>query len=332
MDPKLRHQIPTINRRSLLSGAVLGLTGLVITACGSSSDDADDAADAPTSAANPSTAPAETTAESTQAQDEAGKAEFAELEKTYDARLGVYALDTGSGQAVAYQSGDLFAMCSTFKVLAVGTVLSEIGLDRLDEQVKYTAADRVPNSPVTQGSTSMSLGELCQAALQQSDNTAANLVVQQVGGPEGVTQFARALGDEVTRLDRLEPELNESTPGDERDTSSPEMMGSDLFTLLEGDTLAEEARAQLKDWLLGNTTGANRIRAAVPKGWKVADKTGSGSYGTANDIALVYPKGDQAPIVLSIMSSKDKKNADRDEKLIEEAARVALEALGALGN
>ncbi len=325
LEPTPRHQIPTINRRGLLSGALLGLSGLGLAACSSSPE-------ASVAPAQPSAAPAKATpsnaAETPEPQDES-QAVFEELEKTYQARLGVYALDTGSGQSLGYHAGELFAMCSTFKLLAVGAVLGEAGVDGLSQEITWTAEDRVPHDPVTQGRTSMSLGELCQAALQQSDGTAANLLLGEIGGPGGVTDFARSLGDRTTRLDRMEPDLAAAVPGDERDTSTPEALGNDLFTLLEGEVLAEVERRRLKEWMLGNTTGDNRIRAGVPNGWKVADKTGSGSYGTANDIALLYPKGDRAPIVLAIMSTKEKKNAERDEKLLEEATRAALAALRA---
>lgn len=178
-------------------------------------------------------------------------------------------------------------MCSTFKILAVAAVLDG-GIDDLDQQISYTQADLVDYSPVTEQHTSMSLGDLCAAALQQSDNTAANLLLDRVGGPDAVTDLARGLGDKMTRLDRIEPELNEAKPNDERDTSTPEMMGNNLYALLTGERLSEVARRRLKNWMLGNTTGDERIRAAVPKSWKVADKTGSGSYATANDVALIY--------------------------------------------
>lgn len=322
LDPTLRHQIPTIDRRGLLGGALLGLTGLALAACGSSSSDG--------AAAPPATTTSTTTAASaTPAKAAPSTAVFTELEETYEARLGLYAVDTGSGRDVAYRADELFAMCSTFKFLAAAAVLSAVGVPGLTEKISYTQDDVVDFSPVTEGRTSMTLGELCQAALQESDNTAANLLLEKVGGPEGVNGFVRGLGDRVTHLDRIEPELNEAAPGDQRDTSNAQMMGLDLYTLLESDGLPEEAGRKLKQWMQGSSTGGERIRAAVPKGWKVAGKTGTGSYGTANDIALVYPKGDRPPIVIAIMSDKSDENAEPDEKLLEEAARAALEAVQA---
>lgn len=323
LDSKLTQQNPMIGRRGLLGGALLGIAGLGLSACGSTSESAVGTAPAATTAE-----PAEVAA-TEKAEDDGSTAIFRDLEQSYGARLGVYALDTDSGKSLGYQADEVFAMCSTFKILAVGAVLAQIGVDKLSDQVEYTKEDMVAFSPVTKGQTSMSLGDLCAAALQQSDNTAANLLVREVGGPQAVTQFARALGDKVTRLDRLEPELNEAVPGDERDTSNPEMLGNDLYTLVDGDALNEVARRKLKDWLLGNTTGGKRIRAGVPKGWEVADKTGSGSYGSAHDIALLYPKGNKAPIVLAIMSSRENKDDGYNEKLLADATRTALEALRA---
>ncbi|GLY14532.1 hypothetical protein Kisp01_15470 [Kineosporia sp. NBRC 101677] len=320
LDPTLRHQVPTIDRRGLLGGALVGLTGLALAACGSS-DDAAATPPATTSTSSPTPTTTASAAPST--------AVFTELEETYEARLGLYAVDTDSGRDIAYRADELFAMCSTFKFLAAATVLSAVGVPGLSEQISYTEEDMVDFSPVTEGKTSMSLGELCQAALQESDNTAGNLLLAKVGGTQGVNRFVQSLGDKVTRLDRIEPDLNEAVPGDERDTSNVQMLGLDLYMLLEGDALPEAARRRLKQWMQGSNTGGERIRAAVPKGWKVAGKTGTGSYGTANDIALVYPKGGRAPIVISIMSDKSGKNAEPDEKLLEEAARAALEAVQA---
>jgi beta-lactamase class A len=314
----LTDQNPNLGRRALLSGALLGITGLGLSACGSSGGALSSVATTP-QASVPATTDA-VPAVST------GGGVFEKLEQQYQANLGVYAMDTDSGQIVAYRADERFAMCSTYKLLAVGAVLDN-GTDGLTEQLSYTKDDLVEGSPITQGHTSMSLGDLCAAALQYSDNTAANLILDYLGGPNQVTQFAQALGDQTTRLDRIEPELNEAAPGDDQDTTTPEMIGNDLFSLLAGGSLSEVGARKLKEWMLGNTTGDGRIRAGVPNGWKVADKTGTGFYGTANDVAVVYPKGGKAPIVISIFSSKDTKKADADEQLLAEATTAALAAL-----
>lgn len=323
LDSKLTDQNPNLGRRALLGGALLGFTGLALSACGSSGGSVTAAAATP-----PASDPATATTTAVPAVSSGGDV-FKKLEEHYQANLGVYAMDTGSGQIVAYRADERFAMCSTFKILAVAAVLDNNGTDGLSEEIGYTKADLVDGSPITKGKTSMSLGDLCAAALQYSDNTAGNLILNYLGGPDAVTQFAQALGDSTTRLDRTEPELNAAEPGDEQDTTTPELIGNDLYSLLAGGSLSEVAQRQLKTWMIGNTTGDARVRAGVPNGWKVADKTGSGLYGTANDVALVYPKGGKAPIVISIFSNKDTKKADYDEQLLADATTAALEALKA---
>ncbi|MDP9825737.1 class A beta-lactamase [Kineosporia succinea] len=340
----------SLTRRSLVG--LLGLAGLGLSACGGSSSAGTAAAPTPVTSPSPATTTSTVQADATESPEPggdptAGPSEavsapdetaedtttssvtdtFAALEKTYDTRLGLYALDTGSGRSLTHHADDRFAMASTFKVLAVGALLKKNGTDGLSKVIRYGRADLVPNSPITQSRTSMSLGDLCAAALRYSDNTASNLVLQQVGGPLGVTRFVRTLGDEVTRLDRTEPALNSVTPGDKRDTSTPRNLGNSYLALLGGEYLDEVSRNQLREWLLGSTTGDNRIRAGVAKGWKVADKTGTANYGTMNDVGLIYPTRNRAPIVLSILTGRDSKNAERHEKLIEEATRAVLKAL-----
>lgn len=254
----------------------------------------------------------------------ASSADLPGLEELHGARIGVYALDTGSGRSFTRRAGERFAMCSTFTVLAVGALLNEVGAEGLGRGVGYFEEDLVDPSPVTAGRTAMTLDGLCAAALQYGDATAANLLLAELGGPGAVTRFARSLGDQVTRLDRREPALNAAEPGDERDTSTPKLLGTALYTLIEGDTLTEVARRRLKDWMLGNTTGDARIRAAVPAGWKVADRTGDGSYGAVNDVALLYPKGNRPPVVLTVMADAEDRGTQLDDSLIVRAAQIAL--------
>jgi beta-lactamase class A len=217
-------------------------------------------------------------------------------------RLGVTVLDTGNGSLTQHRGDERFPMCSTFKVLAAAAVLKGAGEDLagLQRRVRFETSDLVEYSPVTQGHVGdgMSLAELCEAAVTRSDNTAGNLMLKNIGGPEGLTSFARSLGDQVTRLDRIETGLNEATPGDPRDTTSPNAMAQNIRKLVFGDALTAVARDQLTRWLLANTTGDLRLRAGLPRGWRVGDKTGAGRHGTNNDVAVVWPS-DRPPLIVA---------------------------------
>ena len=169
----------------------------------------------------------------------------------------------------------------------------------------------------------MTLGALCEAAIEQSDNTAANLLLDAVGGPAGVTNFARSLSDRVTRLDRKEPELNSAIPGDERDTTTPRSMLADMTRILTGDVLSRSSRSKLEGWLQGNKTGAAMIRAGAPTNWIVGDKTG---LGATNDIAIMRPP-DRAPVLLAIYSVGSTATANDRAAAIAEAAKIVTESL-----
>ena len=243
------------------------------------------------------------------------------LERRFGARLGVYALDTGSGAAVEHRADERFAFCSTFKGLAAAAVLAGNPPGHLDTVVQYTSGDLMRHAPVTRKhvATGMTIRALCDAAVRYSDGTAGNLLLRDLGGPARLTAYLRGLGDTVTRMDRTEPAITTAVPGDPRDTTSPRAIGADYQKIVLGDALPAAARAFLGDLLERNTTGAGRIRAGVPRGWVVADKTGTGGYGTANDIAVVRPPG-AAPLVVAIMSSKGSRDAGPDEELLAEAA------------
>lgn len=251
-----------------------------------------------------------------------------ELELEFDARLGVYGVDTGSGRAVEHRADERFAYASTFKALAAAAVLDQTSAAELDEVVRYTSADLVTYSPVTeqQVDTGMTLRDLADAAVRYSDNTAANLLLRRLGGPAGLEEALRGVGDQVTQVDRIETDLNEAVPGDDRDTSTPRALASDLQAYAVGDALSEEDRLLLTDWLRRNTTGDELIRAGVPAGWEVGDKTGAGGYGTRNDIAVVWPPG-RAPIVLAVLSSREAQDAEYDDALIARATEVVLSGL-----
>lgn len=260
--------------------------------------------------------------------DDAG---FETLEQAHDRRLGVYAIDTGSGREVAYRADERFPFCSTFKAVLAGAVLARDARQPgvLDRRISYTKHDLASYSPITQkhAGDSMRVADLCAATLQYSDNTAANLLLHLLGGPPALTAFAHSAGNPSFRLDRFETALNSAIPGDLRDTSTPSDMGKLLRNLMLGDALPASAQARLRDWMLGNKTGDRRIRAAAPAGWKVADKTGTGDYASASDIGVIWPTGRQ-PIVLAIYTTARDNRARADEDLIAAAARVAISRLG----
>jgi beta-lactamase class A len=169
----------------------------------------------------------------------------------------------------------------------------------------------------------MSIADLCEAALTMSDNTAANLLIATLGGPGGVTAFARLLGDPVTRLDRVEPALNEAAPGDPRDTTSPAAMLSNLHSLVLGDVVSAASREQLSRWLLDNKTGDARLRAGLPGGWRVGDKTGSGGSGTTNDIGIIWPPKGAAIVVTVYLTETSQPDEQRDATLASVGRAIA---------
>lgn len=254
---------------------------------------------------------------------------FPLLERQFGARLGVYAVDTGSGRAVAYRADDRFAYDSTYKLLVSGVLLRRDSDAELARVVRYSAADLQSYAPVTSQhvGTGMSVRDLIAAALEYSDNTAANLLLAQVGGPAGLQAAMRDLGDSVSHIDRTEPTVNEAVPGDVRDTSTPRAMGTDLRAFALGDLLPAARRQSLVNWLVGNTTGGSFVRAGVPTGWRVGDKTGNGGYGSRNDIAVVWPPTGP-PVVIAVLSDRGKPNAASGDALIADATRDALAALG----
>ncbi|MGW1140663.1 class A beta-lactamase [Streptomyces zhihengii] len=254
---------------------------------------------------------------------------FQALERAFDARLGVYAIDTGTGEEIAYNDRERFPYASTFKALAAAAVLDEYGVRGMDRLIRYTEDDLVDPSPVTEDhvGTGMTLGELCDAAVRFSDNTAGNLLLAELGGPAGLDAKLEDLGDGVTQMDRIEPELGDWAPGDTRDTSTPRALTHDLRTYVLGDVLKKGERDRLTTWLRTNTTGGETIRAGVPDTWVVGDKTGTAlTYGGRNDIAVVWPRGG-APIVMAILTNRPAKDDKHDNALIERAASVVAGAL-----
>lgn len=252
---------------------------------------------------------------------------FEQLEATFGARLGVYAVDTGSGREITYRGDESFAFASTYKALAAGAVLRRTPVEGLSRRISYRASDLVNYSPITSQHVAdgLTLREVMDAALRYSDNTAGNLLFGELGGPAGFTAALRSLGDTTTRSDREETELNTAVPGDPRDTSTPRALAADLRSFAVGATLPADRRAVLETLMRTNTTGNELIRAGAPAGWQVADKTGNGEYATRNDIAVVYPPS-RAPIVLAILSTRPQRDAPVDNKLVAQAASAALKA------
>lgn len=254
------------------------------------------------------------------------------LEHKYDALVGLYGADLDSDRTVSHRDGDLFALCSTFKAYLAARVLygAQQGEFRLTDAIVVNPTALQQHSPVTEREVGdpVPLGVLCAAVLQQSDNTAANLLLARIGGPPAITAFARLIGDERTRLDRWETDLNTALPGDPRDTSTPRALGGGMRTLLTGTVLDEPHRRQLSEWMRGNMTSARSMRAGLPTGWTSADKTGAGDYASTNDVGIAYgPAGER--ILLSIMTRtrSDNPSAAALQPLIADVTALVLPGL-----
>ncbi|GAA4864270.1 class A beta-lactamase [Saccharopolyspora rosea] len=253
---------------------------------------------------------------------------FEDLEGRFDARLGVYAVDTATGRQVAHRGDERFAYASTYKALAAAAVLQRNSIPSLDRTVRYDAHDLVAHSPITEKhvDTGMTLREIIDAALRYSDNTAGNLLFRELGGPAGFTAALRAIGDTTTHADRVETELNNTSPGDLRDTSTPRALATSLRAFALGTALPPDKQAILTEAMRGNTTGDTLIRAGAPAGWQVGDKSGGGDYATRNDIAVLWPPH-REPVVVAITSDRRTADAKYDDQLIAQAASAALDAL-----
>lgn len=304
----------TLPRRTALA-TLTGLATVPLIGCGTSK------ADEPKSSPRPSSAPP--------SADSRTKRAFLDLERKFDARLGVYAIDTGTGRSITHRPDERFAFASTCKALLAAVMLEKNSLRELDRLVRYDADDLAGAgySPITEKhlDTGLTLRELCDAAIRYSDNGAANLLFHEIGGPKKLESALVSIGDRVTRCDRYEDALSEALPGDLRDTSTARALATDLRTYVLGDTLPKDKRDVLTDWLKRNTTGDKVIRAGAPAGWQVGDKTGTGGYGTRNDIAIVWPPK-AAPIAIAVLSRRDEKDAEPDDALLAGAAKVTLDA------
>lgn len=256
------------------------------------------------------------------------EATLREIEAARGGRLGVAVLDSASGEAAGHRATERFPLTSTFKLLAAGAVLAQVdaGRMRLDDRIRYGRDELVTYSPITERHASaegMTVGQLCEATMTLSDNTAANLLLRGLGGPEGVTAWLRSIGDDVTRLDRWETALNEARPGDLRDTTTPAAMLATMQRLTLGDVLSTGSRAQLVAWLRANRTGDTRLRAGLPPGWQAGERTGTGPNGTSNDVGLVWPPGGAPLLVAAYLTEGPADMATRDAALADVGAAVA---------
>ncbi|KWE23507.1 class A beta-lactamase [Burkholderia cepacia] len=294
-------------RRTLLLAAATAPLVLTATACASRQAAAPDAASA------------------------AAGQTLAELESSVGGRLGVCAIDTASGRVIEHRADERFPFCSTFKAMLSAAVLAQ-SVARpalLQQRVTYTRADLVNYSPVSEKHVGegMTVAALCEAAIQYSDNSAANLLMKLLGGPSAVTAYARSIGDDTFRLDRWETELNTALPGDLRDTTTPAAMAASMRVLMVGDALPAAQRAQLVAWMRGNKVGDKRLRAGVPAGWTVGDKTGTGDYGTTNDAGVVWSPS-RAPIAVAVYYTQARADARSKDDVIASVARIVVQAFG----
>ena len=251
------------------------------------------------------------------------------IEKDLDARVGLLIRDSGSDWSFSHRADEPFLMNSTFKTLLCGAVLHRVdaGDIDLDERISVQAGDILEYAPVTEtmvGKT-MSVGELCLATIDMSDNTAANLLIDRIGGPESVTAFLREIGDPVSRLDRREPEVNTFTPGDLRDTTTPAAMVATMETLLTGDVLKPQSRAQLVDWMSGGGVTGALIRASTPEGWHIADKSGSGDF-NRNIVAMVTPP-DRRPYFIAVFLSEAEVDFDTRNAAVIELSEAVMQVV-----
>jgi len=296
------------------AGVVAALTVLVVAGCAASP-----------SSTTPSTPPASPSASPVVID---VSAELDALELEYDARVGVSAIDTGSGDSVAFRVDERFGFASTVKIFVAAEFLRQVAPADRDEVVTWTRADidRAGYSPVTTEHLvdGLTLAELAEAAVRESDNTATNIIIEHLGGPAALASGLETLGDQTTAIVDDEPALNEVSPGSADNTTTPAAFTANLGVLLDGQSLATDDFATLVDWMSGNATGDNLVRAGAPSGWVVADKSG-GAGGIRNDIAIVTPPG-RAPILVSILTTKTDAAADYQDELVADVAAVVLGA------
>jgi len=245
--------------------------------------------------------------------------------------VGVYAENLATGARIAWRADERFVMCSTFKASLAACVLARVdrGEERLSAMIAYGQADLLSYAPVAKqnlAAGAMSVADMCQAIVELSDNTCANLLLARIGGPAALTAFWRSLGDTTSRLDHNEPELNRSPPGDPRDTTTPAAMAGNLKRLVTGEALSQASRAQLTDWMVNCKTGANRLRGGLPTSWKIGDKTGNNGQDASGDIAVAWPKPD-TPILIAAYTQGGAPSAAQIEAVFASIGRMVAERL-----
>ena len=303
-----------MSRRGLLIGAAaMALDGQAVLAA------ADDATGSGRGAS-----PKEGHAVAHQPKGDAAK-QLAALEKREGGRLGVEAWDTGSGKRIHHRSDERFAMCSVFKFLAAGAILKRVdqGTERLDRRIEFGASDLLEYAPVAKEHVkdgSLTLGELCAAAIEWSDNTAANLMLKALGGPVAVTSFIRSTGDPITRLDNIEPALNVVHPGEVHDTTTASSMVGLLKSVVLGKVLSAESRSRLEGWMLDAKVGELRLQAGLPAGWRIAHKTGTSDDQT-NDVGIIWPPN-HAPTVVAAFYNRGGTPKKQREDVLREVGRI----------
>lgn len=250
---------------------------------------------------------------------------FQAIQNQSGGKLGAFALDTGTGKTLAYRADERFLMCSTFKLLVVAATLAcvDAGNENLSNPVRYTEADLLEYAPVTRAHVKegqLPVETLCEAAMEVSDNTAANLLTKRLGGPKAVTRFIRSLGDKVTRIDRLEPALNVSHGV--LDTTTPRAMAQSLRQILLGNVLEPSSRQRVLTWMEECKSGLNRLRAGFPEEWEAGDKSGTASP-FCNDIAIAFPPG-RAPLIVAAFYRGSKLEAAQRERVLAKVGKAAV--------
>jgi beta-lactamase class A len=259
--------------------------------------------------------------------------DLAALEAERGGRLGVSVLDTGTRRRLAFRADERFAMCSTHKFLTVAAILQQAdrGEMSLDRKVSFTRADLLSYAPITKQHVDagfMTVDALAAATSAWSDNTADNLLLALIGGPAGWTRYARSLGDSVSRLDRIEPALNSAIAGDPRDTTSPAAMVRNLDAVLLGKALSDASRTRLETWMFDGTITGTLLRAGMPKGWRVADKSGSGENGTRNDIGMITRPG-AAPLLAAVYYTQAPGELAARERVLADVGRIIARTFAA---
>jgi beta-lactamase class A len=259
-------------------------------------------------------------------------AALGDYERSCGGHVGLFARNLETAATLAWRADERFVMCSTFKASAAAATLARVDRDqeRLDSFVRYGRADLLGHAPAAQASLAkggLTVAELCKGAVELSDNTCANLLLARLGGPAALTAFWRAHGDEVSRLDHNEPVLNRSPPGDPHDTTTPRAMAGNVQRFLLGEALTPSSRDRLTQWMVNCQTGANRLRAGLPRAWRVADKTGNNGKDAAGDLAMAWPRPG-APIVIAAYTQGGRPTDAQLETVFAAIGRAVGERLG----